>query len=244
MGEQRLKKGMELRHYLTIIRRSWWLVLGLPALVALLTVALWLILPGRYGLRVAMLVTQNQIAASDPAAILPDYNSYNSWAASEYIVDDLLQLVETQRFARDIVALVQQQHGVTLDTEQVRRGLEAERKHRTVYLSVEADNRDHALWIAQAAVETLRRQGLAYWNRQNSAQLNIAVLDAPEQASRVGGLTGLALDLIIRVLLALLLALGIAFARHALDTSIHSRDDVEALGLPVAGTIPIAAERG
>ncbi len=231
---------MELRHYFDILRRSWPIVVGLPLLVALLTIALWFVLPGRYGTLVAMLITQQQIATNQADAILPDYNNFNSWAASEYIVDDMLQLVETRRFAQDIVDYVQQQHGVALDVEQVRRGLDAERKHRTVYLTVEANQRDHATWIAQGAVEVLRQRGLEYWNRQDSAQLSVSVLDAPEGASRVGGAIGLALDLAIRTLLALLLAIGVAFLRYYLDTSVRQRDDVEALGLPVVGTIPVA----
>lgn len=231
---------MELRHYFDILRRSWLIVVGLPLLVALLTIVLWIVLPGRYGTLVTMLITQQQIATNRADAILPDYNNFNSWAASEYIVDDMLQLVETRRFAQDIVDHVQQQHGVALDVEQVRRGLDAERKHRTVYLTVEANNRDHATWIAQGAVDVLRQRGLEYWNRQDSAQLSVSVLDAPEGSSRVGGVIGLALDLAIRTLLALLLAIGIAFLRYYLDTSVRQRDDVEALGLPVVGTIPIA----
>jgi capsular polysaccharide biosynthesis protein len=231
---------MELRHYFDIVRRSWPLVVGLPLLVALLTIALWFVLPGRYGTQVTMLVTQQQIATNQTDALLPDYNNFNSWAASEYIVDDLLQLVETRRFAQDVAASVQSQHGVALDVEQVRRGMDAERKHRTVFLTVEANNRDHATWIAQGAVEVLRQRGLEYWNRQDSAQLSVSVLDAPEGSSRVGGVIGLALDLAIRTLLALLLAIGIAFLRHYLDTSLRRQDDVEALGLPVVGTIPVA----
>lgn len=231
---------MELRHYFDILRRSWPIVVGLPLLVALLTIALWFALPGRYGTQVTMFITQAQIATSPADTILPDYNNYNSWAASEYIVDDMLQLVQTRRFAQDIVAYVQAQRGVALDVEQVRLGLSAERKHRAVYLNVEANNRDQATWIAQAAVEMVRKRGLEYWNRQDSAQLNVSVLDAPESSSRVGGTVGLAVDLGIRTLLALLLALGIAFLRHYLDTSVRRQDDVEALGLPVVGTIPIA----
>jgi capsular polysaccharide biosynthesis protein len=231
---------MELRHYWDILRRSWPLVLGLPLLVGLLTIALWFLLPGRYATQVTMFITQRQIAADRADAILPDYNNFNSWAASEYIVDDMLQLVETRRFAQDIAAYVEQQHGVALDVEQVRRGLDAERKHRAVYLNVESADRDQTTWIAQGAVEVLRERGLEYWGREQSAQLNVSVLDAPESSSRAGGVIGLALDLAIRTLLALLLAVGIAFLRHYLDTSLRRRDDVEALGLPVVGTIPVA----
>ncbi len=231
---------MDLWQYFNIIRRSWWLVVGLPLLVALVTILLWAVGPARYGMRVAMLVTQRPIATNQPNVTLPDYNNFNSWAASEYIVDDLLQLVATRRFAQDIVGYVKQQHNQDLDVEAVQEGLEAERKHRTVFLDVTADRADYVMWIADGAVAMLQQNGLAYWERGDSAQLGVSVLEQPARAERVNNLTALVLDLVIRTLLALLLALGIAFLRHYLDRTLRQRNDVEALGLDVVGAIPVA----
>ena len=231
---------MDLWQYFQIIRRSWWLVLGLPLLVALVTALLWVVGPIRYGTEVTMLVTQRPIATNQPTVTLPDYNNFNSWAASEYIVDDLLQLVSTRRFAQDIVGYVKQQHNQDLDVEEVQEGLEAERKHRTVYLAVEAAQSDQVMWIADGAVAMLQQNGLAYWDRSDSAELGVSVLEQPERAERVNNLTALALDLVIRTLLALLLALGIAFLRHYLDQTLRQRHDVEALGLDLVGAIPVA----
>jgi uncharacterized protein involved in exopolysaccharide biosynthesis len=116
---------MELRHYWAILRRSWWLVLGLPLLVALLTIGSYFVLPPRYGVLVSLQVTQAQIAADPAAVTLPDYNNYNSWAASEFIVDDLLQIVETRQFAEDIVADVRVHNQRDLSPDAVREGLSA-----------------------------------------------------------------------------------------------------------------------
>lgn len=229
---------MELRHYFGIVRRFWPLVVGLPLLVALLTIGLWVWGPQRYGLLVTMQVNQREIA-SDPAAVtLPDYNNYNSWAASEYVVDDLLQIVQTQQFAKDVVADIQINNQRDLDPNAVREGLSAERKHRTVYLSIEADTREYAEWISRAAVRVLQAKGMAYWGRDEA--LNVVPLDVPERASRAGGTVGLALDLAVRTLLALLLAIGLAFLRHYLDQTVRRRGDVEALGFDIVGAIPVA----
>lgn len=227
---------MELRHYFNILRRSWPLVLGLPLAVALLTVGLWFVLPPRYGVLVSMQVNQREIANNPATVTLPDYNNFNSWAASEYIVDDLLQIVETRQFATDVVADVKINNQRDLDPAAVRDGLSAERTHRTVYLSVEADTREHAEWISRAAVRVLQQKGLGYWGRDEA--LNVVPLDVPERASRVGGIVGLALDVVIRTLLALLLAVGVAFLRHYLDQTMHQRGDVEALGFDIVGAIP------
>jgi capsular polysaccharide biosynthesis protein len=228
---------MELRHYFGIVRRSWPLVVGLPLLVALLTIALWFVLPARYGLQVTMLVTQRPFATNETAVTLPDYNSFNSWAASEYIVDDILQLVETPAFARDITDWVRQQHGVELDPTVIQSGLSAERKHRTIYLSAEADSAEHANMTAQGAVAMLQSKGLQYWARDG--QLDVSVLTEPSGAQRVDGLSALALNVVIRTLLAGLLAVGLAFLRYYLDQTLRQRGDVEALGFDVVGAIPV-----
>jgi capsular polysaccharide biosynthesis protein len=107
-----------------------------------------------------------------------------------------------------------------------------------VYVSIEADTKEHAEWISRAVVRVLQEKGLGYWGRAATAGLNVVPLDLPLESSRVGGVVGLALDLAIRTLLALLLAVGIAFLRHYLDRSVRQRGDIEALGLDVIGTIP------
>lgn len=231
---------MELRHYWDILRRSWPVVVGLPLLVALLTIGLGAFGPAQYGISLSMQVNQRQIADDQQAVELPDYNNYNSWAASEYIVDDLLQMVKTERFAQDIAATVRQQHNVDLDVSKIVRGMDAERKHRVIYLTIVADERDHAKWIADAAIANLQQKGLEYWGRADTAQLNVIPLDQPGGASRVPGTIGLALDVAVRTLLALLLAVGLAFLRHYLDQTVRRRNDVEALGFEIVGAIPAA----
>lgn len=229
---------MELRHYLRILRRSWPLVVGLPVLVALLTAALAFLLPQSYKITAAMLVTQRPVATTAPQNILPDQNNWNSWAASEYVVDDILQLVETRQFADDIAAWIQAQHGVQVDPKHIQTELTAERKHRMIYLTAIAPQRDVARWIVEGGATMLQQKGLQYWNRQDTTALEVAQLDLPEQAKPARGLVTLAVDLILRSVLALILAVGLAFLRHYLDTSLQGRGEVEALGLEVVGVIP------
>jgi capsular polysaccharide biosynthesis protein len=229
---------MELRHYLRILQRSWPLVAGLPLLVALLTLGVALAAAPRYVLTASILVTQRPIPTGGAPTILPNQDNWNSWAASEYIVDDILQLVRTRAFANDVAAWLQTQHGLQLDAGHIQRGIAAERKHRTVYLEVTADRADQARLIAEGAVAMLGQKGLAYWHRDESASLAVAPVDMPDRAAPVRGLFGLVFDVALRTLLALILAIGLAFLRHYLDQSLHDRSEVEALGLEVVGTIP------
>ena len=234
---------MELRHYFQIVRRSWALVLGLPALVALLTVGLAFVLPPTYEITAALLVTQRPIAGPPETVTLPDYNLFHSWAASEYIVDDIPQIVETERFAADVAAWVGERYGRTIDPRDVSGGLEAERQHRMVYLQVSARQPDEARMIAQGASAMLRDKGLMYWNRDETTSLDVSELELPAKAEPAQGPIRLLLDVALRSILAGLLAIGLAFLRHYLDQSVHGRGEVEALGLEVVGTIPAGRGR-
>jgi len=230
---------MELTHYLRILRRSWPLVIGLPVLVALLTLALALLLPESYKITAAVLVTQHSTAANAPQNILPDQNNWNSWAASEYVVDDIPQIVETRRFADDVAAWIQRQHGVRVDPEDIQEQLTAERTHRMIYLTAIASRADVARHIVEGGAAMLQQKGIEYWNRQDSTALEVSQLDLPEEAEPARGLLRLAVDLVLRTLLALILGIGLAFLRHYLDSSLHRRGEVEDLGLEVVGMIPL-----
>lgn len=235
---------MELRHYLRIIQRSWPLVVGLPVLVALLTLALALLLPQRYVITTAVMVTQRPIASgATPQTILPDQNNLNSWAASEYVDDDILQLVATRRFADDIAAWLQSNYKLRLDPERINKGLKAERKHRTIYVQVTADLPDQARLIAQGAVAMFAQKGLEYWGRADTTRLAVSLVDMPDKAKPARGLVRLAVDVFLRTLLALLLGIGLAFLRHYLDLSLRTRGDVEALGFNLLAAVPLDGTR-
>ena len=229
---------MEFRHYWGIVRRSWPLVLGLPLLVALLTLALYVVLPRRYTITAAMLVTQRPLAVDEPQVTLPDQNNRESWTASEFIVDDILQLVETQRFAEDVAGWMGAERGRAIDPEAITEGLEAERTHRMIYLTANAGNATDARLIVEGAITMLQQRGLEYWGREESTSLDVSPLDLPDEAEPATGLFGLLVDIVLRSMLAAIAGIGLAFLRHYLDQSLHRRDDVEALGLEVVGAIP------
>jgi capsular polysaccharide biosynthesis protein len=229
---------MELRHYLRIVRRSWPLVVGLPVLVALISFALAFRSPQRYAITAAMLVTQRPIATKGAQNILPDQNNWNSWAASDYILDDILSLVQTRRFADDIAAWLQSRYQLKLDPQRISQGLSADRQHHMVYLHATADTSQQARQIAEGGIAMLQQKGLQYWNRADTTSLDVSLLDLPSQAHTTKSRASLAFNPLLRTVLALILAIMLAFFRHYLDQSIHRRGEVEALGFEVLGVIP------
>lgn len=236
---------MELRNYWDIVRQRWPLVLGLPALVALLTLGLAFALPRKYAVNTSMLMTLPCLQGQSTQAG-PNEERQLCFQTAEFINDDSLQLVETRRFAQDIGAWINAQQQQQLDPVAISKGITSDRKHRMLTLDVTADSAEHAVWIAQGAIAMLQQNGLSYWKPDLSDQdkrLEISVVDPPDVAVPAKGIVGLALDVVLRSLLALLLAVGIAFLLHYLDQSLRRPADVEALGFELVGAIPTDGKR-
>jgi capsular exopolysaccharide synthesis family protein len=229
---------MELRHYWNILWRARWLLIALPLLVGVLTLALGLLLPTTYTITAQVLMTQQPIGETVAPLTLPNQENYYSWLTSEYANDDVSLLVETRRFTTDVANWVQGQYGITLDPDELTDLITAERQHRMVSITTMHSNQAVARYLAQGAVAMLQQNGLRYWNRQDSAVLSVSEVDMPLEAEPEQGLIGLLLDVVLRSLLALILAVGLAFLWHYLDRTLRTRAQVEALGIAAAGVIP------
>jgi len=196
--------------------------------------------PTRYGLTARLLVTQTPLAQAGQAQN-PDSNSVGSWQASEFILDDLPQVLTSALFAQDVSALLAQQ-GYQLPPGSIQGALGAATTHRAVDLAVSADSPELAVAIARAAAETLEANGLKYWDRQGSGGgpgLQVAILTLPETAGPLSNTRRSLLNVALRSGLAFAAAVGLAFLLHYLDRTLRDREQVEALiGVPVIGGIP------
>lgn len=230
---------MQLWYYLAIVRRFWWLVLFLPLAVGALSLAVALAQPPAYVAAARLMVTQTPFAP-DATATLPDVNLNYSWDSSEFILDDLPQVIASAVFAAD-VATELQARGVTVAPSVVQAGLSAEIFHRSVSLRAVAGDPDTALAIASAAISVLREHGLQYWGRDlaGAPGLSVAVLDPPAAAQASGGLRDVAQDVVLRSGLAFALAVGLAFLLHYLDNRLRYPQQAEEwTGATIVGMIP------
>ncbi|HYF63886.1 MAG TPA: Wzz/FepE/Etk N-terminal domain-containing protein [Herpetosiphonaceae bacterium] len=226
---------MELRRYLAIIQRAWWLVLGLPALVLLLSLPTFRPDPPRYRVTAKVAVSHAAIGGNE---ILPDMNVYNSWQSSQFIVDDLPAILRSRAFAEEVSAWVAQNRGLTIDPAAVQGTYDLESQHRVFSIIVNADQPERATAIAAGSVAVLAEQGLRFWGRAPSGGLDVAALDVPESATALSRWPQPVTKLALRLLLALLAGLGLAFVRHYLDQTVRERGDLDSLGLPVLASIP------
>jgi capsular polysaccharide biosynthesis protein len=227
---------MQLREYLSILRRFWPLVVLLPLLAGTLSLLLALRRPATFSATARILVTQ---APSDaPAAALPDLDDGATWATTEYILDDLPFVLQSAAFAADVRAALAAQ-GVNLDTGSIQGGLRPEVTHRTVLLSASAPDQQQALALVNAAVATLQTGGLKYWGRAAEGGLQVALLDPPAPAGSSASLRDLVQDVALRTMLGLAAGVGLALLLHSLDDRLRSPRQAEQwTDTPVIGVIP------
>ncbi len=203
---------MEFQLYLAIIRRRWWLLVAVALLTALLTGALALAQPTRYGLTVRLLVTRTDLLAHPPTD--------NNVDTEDRVAYDLPAIISSPAFAQDVVRRLAEQ-GHPLSQAEVEQALHAENDRQLVRLAVTTPQPNDAVAIAQTAVSLIQVNGLRYWGAAQTAPaapgLNVAVLDPPTQAVALNSPALIAREVALRGLLGLFAGIGLAFALHYFD---------------------------
>jgi len=225
---------MELRDYVRVIWRYLWLIL---LLVAAVGVGSWILRAQPapvYAATVRFTIGVNAPPAEKVSGYDPILTSYQ---ASEYIRDDFVEIIQSDAFADDVNAVLARL-GVTGVT--VRRGnigAAVEKQRRLMSMTVTWHDAAQAQQIAEAAVKNLSENNAKYFAQLGATGATVAVIDKPV-AQRVGASLREQMDLPIRLALALLAGIALAFILDYLDTTVRDARDVEALGLRVIGEIP------
>jgi capsular polysaccharide biosynthesis protein len=227
---------MQLRAYLALLRRFWPLILLLPLAAGGLSLGLALRQPTRYQAGVRLMIARSTINTGT-AASLPDFNDSYSWNTTEFILDDLPQVIASAAFARDVEPAVAAA-GLSVAPATIQGSLRAEVLHRAIYLTAVADTPELALAIINGAVGALQSQGLSYWGREPGG-LDVATLDPPQAAGIVGGLSDKLTSAALRAALGLAVAIGLALLINYLDDRLHSPAQAEQwTGARVLASIP------
>jgi len=228
---------MQLRAYITILRRFWPLLLFLPLLTGGLSAVLALSRPPTYQVVTRLLVTQAPLPGATDAS-LADLADGATWASSEYILDDLPAVLTSSSFAADLLPQLTAA-GHRLDLAAIRTGLQVEVSHRSVTLRATAATAEAAVALVETAVTVLRQGGLRYWGRTPAGGLWVAELDPPGAAIRLDGPRTLMSEVGVRTALALAAAIGIAMFAHYLDDRLRSPQQAEEwIGVAVLAVIP------
>lgn len=225
---------MELRDYFRVLARFWWLIVALAVSVGVGSWVLRTPPPTLYQASVRFTIGINAPAATQVSGYDPILTSYQ---ASEYIRDDFVEIIKSDAFADDVNALLAQMGAGDLKISKGNISATIEKQRRLMSMTVTWHDEAQAQKIAQAAVKNLSENNAKYFAQLGASGATVAVIDRPVVV-RVGTSLREQLDIPIRVLLALLAGVALAFILDYLDTSVRDARDLEALGLSVLGEIP------
>jgi capsular polysaccharide biosynthesis protein len=223
---------MELKAYAGVIRRHLWLVVGLPLLVLLVTLAVsaGVQRPQLYRATTTLLVDVQPLPAEPGMGFDPRESAA---AAAEYLVDDFSTFAMSEAFARLVAAQLATQ-GIDVPPGAISGSESSETRHRTLILAVTWPDAAQARAIIAAAGEVAQAGIDQYFARGGV----VSVLNGPTVVPIAPPLTE-QIELPVRVLLALLVGLGLAFLLDYLDDSVRTVEEAEALlAVPVIGEIP------
>ncbi len=224
---------MELRQYWGIVRKRLWIVIALVAIVLVASLALR---PGR--------PTVYQTSMRFTVAVVPEsrsdgyytYDRYYTWMTSEYLVDELTEIAGSEAFARAVSEELAND-GLDLSAGALHGSLGADRKHRILTLRITWGHEAELAEIANAAAKVLRERSADFLGQLGSTDADIRLIDPPVVLPAGQSLKD-KLDLPIRLFLALVAGVALAFLLDYLDDTVRDRAEVEAMGLVVLGEVP------
>lgn len=231
---------MEIGHYLQVVRRRWWLV-ALTTLAALLVAGL-LAYRGATAYRATVRVAVSVPVPPDCAEQRREYDcNYYAWLASEYLADDMSELVRSRSFAQDVSRILGE--GEDFDPRSISEVTRTRKTHRILSIIVSANTFDRAQRMGDAIVQAIRQDAGKYLAQLATTSGQLVVIDPP-QTQRGEGAGPVALEITLRTLLGLLFGLALVFALDYFDPTVRDARDIErTLGLPLLGEIPGASAR-
>jgi len=217
---------MELRQYWHIVRKRIWVVAVLVAVVAVASAVTYKAPPTTY--QATMRFTVGIVPEKRPTAEY-GYDYYYTWVTSEYLADDLAEIVKGGAFASAVGA-----PGGSISGS-------AEHRILTVTVTRRGGEEvaEEVARIADAVVAVLQEQAGRFFGQvaHNPAAADVTLNDPPVVVPLPASLTA-RLDLPLRLGLTLLAGVALTFLLDYLDTTVRDRAELEAMGLSVLAEIP------
>lgn len=222
---------MELKAYWHIIRRRWWLIAGLLLIVLLVSLITY---NAPIPVYQATLRFAIGIEGQAPVDAVSGEGRSDAWLASEYLADDLSEVLKGGDFA----ARISTQVGFPVPTGSIF----ASREHRIMTVSITWRDRDQVQAIAEAVGAMVEDGGAGYFPQLVGVEAQAVLIDGPG-IGQVGSSLKDKLDLPVRLLIALVAGVALAFLWDYLDDTIRDRTEAEELGVPLLGEIPRESRR-
>ena len=217
---------MELREYGKILWKRWWLLVALPLLVLLISLLTYQQPPTTYQASMRFAIG---IEGEEPVLAPSGEGRSDAWLASEYLADDLSEVLKGGDFAADISDIV----GLTVPA----RTIFASREHRIMTVTITWPDRAQVQTIAEAVAAQIADGGARYFPQLEGVQASAVLIDGPG-IGPLGRSLWDKLELPLRLIVALVAAGGLVFLWDYLDDTVRGRADAEALNIPILGEIP------
>ncbi|MBX7233270.1 MAG: hypothetical protein K1X65_02725 [Caldilineales bacterium] len=226
---------MELRAYVAVLRRRWWLpvlLVGLTLALTLLDQRPWQPRPPAYALGLSFSVgVQPQAEAGEY-----NYDGYYSALASEYLIDDFSEIVKGSAFAAEVSRRLADQ-GITVAPGSIQGSTQAGKLHRILTITLYGGDPAQLNAIADAVSGAMTEAAHLFMPRLLADQGAVYLVNRGQPAA-IGPSLRQRLDLPLRLALALVAGLLAIFLLEYLDDRLRDRRQLEALGIPVVGEIP------
>ncbi|MCS6845679.1 MAG: hypothetical protein NZ528_15375 [Caldilineales bacterium] len=229
---------MELRRYWAVVRRRWWIPAVLVALVLALTLATqrpWQPRPKQYTTSLSFSVGVQPQRPGDGE------ENYYTALASEYLIDDLAEVVRGSEFAAAVSRRLADQ-GIAVPPGALQGATQGGKLHRILTVTIVWGKPEELAAIADAVARTMEEQVADFMPRLFAQEAAAYLVNRGGVAEVRPGLRQ-RLDLPLRMLLALATGIALAFLADYLDDRVRSREDLEAMGLAVVGEIPRTTRR-
>jgi capsular polysaccharide biosynthesis protein len=226
---------MELRTYFRILKRWWWIPAGLVVLTlafSLVTLRPWQARPPAYALSMSFSVGVRPQQLSDEYT----YDGYYTALSSEYLIDDFSEIVKGSEFARAVSQRLEGQ-GVAVAPGQIQGSTQTGELHRILTVTIYDSDPERLTAIADAVAATMTEDAHLFMPRLLEDQGAVYLVNRGGVAA-IGPSLKQRLDLPLRLTLALLAGIGLAFLVNYLIPRIYTREDLEALNLDVLAEIP------
>lgn len=217
---------MELRQYWQIIWRRWWLVAIVVGLVLVLSLATARPPAPAY---VATMRFAIGIEGDEPVSTASGEGRSDAWLASEYLADDLGEVIMGGSFAAQLKGLV----GFDVPAGVI----SASRTHRVMTVTITWSDPSQVQKIAEAVGAAIQDGGATYFPQLKGVSAQAKLIDGPAIA-QAGRSLAEKLNLPIRLVVGLVAGVALAFVWEAFDTTVRDRGEVESLGAAVVGEIP------
>jgi capsular polysaccharide biosynthesis protein len=223
---------VELRDYASLLWRRWPIWVGLTLLALVFSAVYSLTGPNAYESTLRLVVGTEPL----PTAVGYYDPNYYSWLASEYLADDLSELLKSEAFAQDVSSFL----GYRVDARAIADVARTKKTHRMLDVTVSAPTAEQAQAIGQAYEQAINARLPTYFPQLRVQNAHVAIINRPS-VSRALTPSLLAGSIALRTTVGLVLGLALAFLVDYVDASVRDRAEAEQLlGAPSLAEIPRA----